>query len=142
MKSTDCAIEIIRKPNTDYTIDDDNKSLAEKSNTAAITATANLFVDNTKNKRDKSPTTMCQNNGDITIANENIVDNSRINTDNNIANKKSENQHNGGSVAQLEANTGGKRQQKTICYDFKKGMCRRRFCRVSFTHLVEMKSNG
>lgn len=133
MKSTDCAIEINRKLNIDYTIsakNDDDKSLSEKSNGAA-TATANLFVDNTKNKRDKSPTTIYQNNGDITAAQENTVDNSRINTDNNIANKKIENHHNGASVAQSEPNTGTKRQQKTICYDFKKGTCRRRFCRVS-----------
>lgn len=129
---TDCVIENNRKPNTDYTIaakNEDDKSLSEKSNTTATTA--NLFVDNTKNKRDKSPTIICQNNGDTTIGNENTVDNSRINTENNSVNKKNENQHNGGSIAQPEANIVAKRQQKTICYDFKKGMCRRRYCRVS-----------
>lgn len=39
--------------------------------------------------------------------------------------KKNENNHN----AAPENN--GKRQ-KTLCYDFKKGFCRRRFCRVRF----------
>lgn len=129
MKSTDCAVEINRKPNTDYTIavkSDDDKNLVEKSNTSApATAPANLFGDNATNKRHKSPTTICQNNGDITNANENTVDNSRSSTDINIVNKKGENQ-------QSETNAGAKRQQKTICYDFKKGMCRRRFCRVSY----------
>lgn len=134
---TDCAVESNRKPNTDYTIvaksDDDKKQTSEKSNTTATVA--NLFVDNTRNKRDKSPTTICQHNGDTTIANDNIADNSRVNsTENNSVNKKCDNQHNGGgSAAQTEMNAATKRHQKTICYDFKKGMCRRRFCRVSYS---------
>lgn len=129
---TDCMVENSRKPNTDYTIavmSDDDKSLSDKSNTPATAA--NLFVENAKNKRDKSPTTICQSNGDNNIVHENTADNPRINTENNSVNKKCENQHNGGNSTQLEANVASKRQQKTICYDFKKGMCRRRFCRVS-----------
>lgn len=150
MKSTDNAIETSRKPNTDYTTaaqNDDDKNLSEKSNTPAtvvaaaattapvpVTTTVNLLGDNTKNsKRDKSPTTICQNNGDtITNANDNTVDTcSKISADNNNANKKGENQPNATIITLSEPNTGAKRQQKTICYDFKKGMCRRRFCRVS-----------
>lgn len=134
---TDCAVENNRKPNTDYTIaakSDDDKSFAEKSNAAA--SAANLFVDNSKNKRDKSPTTTCQHNGDIKSVNENIADNQRINTaEISLVNKKCENQHNGSNqTTQSEINaTTKQRQQKSICYDFKKGMCRRRFCRVSFS---------
>lgn len=135
---TDCAVENNRKQNTDYTIAakcDDDKNFAEKS--SATATAANLFVDNTKNKRDKSPTTTCQHNGDTNIANENTADNSRINTaENNCGNKKGENQHNGGAT-QSEINAATKqRQQKTVCYDFKKGMCRRRFCRVSICWAV------
>lgn len=151
MKSTDCVVELNRNSNTDYTIavkNDVDKNLSEKSNTAAIGLTGaaaaaaatsvNLFVDNSKNKRDKSPTMKCQSNGNT---NDIILDNntSRINMENIAANKKIENQHNGGSAAQSDANntTSAKQRQqnKTICYDFKKGMCRRRFCRVSFSTL-------
>lgn len=109
--SADIGIEPNRKSNNDYTIntkDDDMGSGAEKQN-------GNLFVENLKSKRDKSPGT-CQNIGDT--SNE-TADNSRISAD-----KKCDNNH----ATQSESN--GKRQ-KALCYDFKKGICRRRFCRVS-----------
>lgn len=138
MKSTDGGTENHRKSNADYTMNaknDDDKNLSEKSNTAgapAASEASNLFVDNSMKKRDKSPTTNCHSSVDIIITNENNADTSRINTENSIANKKNENQHNGASnAAQTDTNIATKRQQKTICYDFKKGMCRRRFCRVS-----------
>lgn len=108
--SADSGVELNRKLNNDYTIntkDDDMNSGGEKQN-------ANLFVEILKCKRDKSPGT-CQNTTDT--SNE-TADNSRINAD-----KKCDNNH----ITQPESN--GKRQ-KSLCYDFKKGICRRRFCRV------------
>lgn len=93
--------ELNRNQNIDYTMpikDDDKNLLFDKH-------TANLFAENGKNKRDKSPST-CHNNADT--SNE-TTDTSRINATDN-----------------------GKRP-KTVCYDFKKGICRRRFCRVSET---------
>lgn len=140
MKSTDCLVDLNRKSNTDYTTakNDDDKNLSEKSN--SITAAANLFVDMLKNKRDQSPTTICQNNVDKIVVNESMADNSRINTDNNTAaNKKNENHYNGAIVIQSEVNNASKRQQKTICYDFKKGTCRRRFCRVSCCFFIPFR---
>lgn len=106
--SADCAVELIRKQNIDYTINvkDDERNLSSEKHIG------NLFMENMKNKRDLSPST-CQNNADT--LNE-IADILRINAD-----KKNENNH----VLQSDS-----KRQKTVCYDFKKGICRRRFCRV------------
>lgn len=103
---TDCGVELNRMANHDYTINtmDDDKNLGTEKQRG------NLFVENLK----KSPST-CQNNGDI--SNE-TADNLRINAD-----KKNDNNHS------MQSESNGKRQ-KTVCYDFKKGICRRRFCRV------------
>lgn len=105
MKNTESVSEINRK----VTKDDEKNTTAEKPS-------SNLCVENGKIKRDKSPTT-CQNNVDT--AND-AADSSRNNAD-----KKNENNH---TANQSDANV---KRQKTVCYDFKKGMCRRRFCRVS-----------
>lgn len=108
--SADSCVELNRKLNNDYTINgkDDEKQLGGEKQMI------NLFMENFKDKRDRSPGT-CQNNGDT--LNE-TADNLRTNAD-----KKCDNNH----IAQSEIN--GKRQ-KTVCYDYKKGICRRRFCRV------------
>lgn len=106
MLNAECVVETNRKQNIDYTIKDEGKSFdPEKS-------VANFFAENGRVKRDKSPGT-CQNNN-TDMLNE-IADHLRNNMDNN-------------HTMQCDAN--GKRQ-KTVCYDFKKGICRRRFCRVS-----------
>lgn len=110
--SADCMSELSRKPNTDYTIsinDDEKLFIADKLN-------SNLFIENIKNTRDRSPGT-CHNNADT--INE-TVDISRMNAD-----KRNESNH---LNQQLDASS---KRQKTVCYDFKKGICRRRFCRVS-----------
>lgn len=61
-----------------------------------------------------------QNNNTNDMSSE-TTDNSRNNMD-----KKNENGHT------MQSDVNGKRQ-KAVCYDFKKGICRRRFCRVSTT---------
>lgn len=112
--SIENTVELNRKPSIVYkmsTKDDEKNSGCEKLQ-------ANLFVDNlSRSKRDKSPST-CQNKADT--SNE-TADNSRL----NVSDKKNESNH---GISSNELN--GKRQ-KTVCYDFKKGICRRRFCRVS-----------
>lgn len=115
MMSAECAVDSNRKQNIDYAVKDDEKCFgAERS-------VGSLFAENNgRMKRDNSPGT-CQQNNAVDMSNE-AVDNPRINMD-----KKSDtNNH----TMQSDAN--GKRQ-KTVCYDFKKGICRRRFCRVSTT---------
>lgn len=109
--SADCVLELNRKPNFDYTMNimDDGRNLASERQIG------NIYAENLKIKRDKSPST-CQNNTDT--LNE-TADISRI-----ISDKKNDNNH----TTQSDIN--GKRQ-KTVCYDFKKGICRRRYCRVS-----------
>lgn len=109
--SVESVVELCRKANFDYAIatNDDEKCLILDKQVV------NLFVENLKNKRDRSPST-CQNNADT--ANE-TVDCMRIH-----AEKKPDNNH----TIQLDGNA---KRQKTVCYDFKKGICRRRFCRVS-----------
>lgn len=109
--STEIMIDHHRKSSLDYTIsikDDDKNLIVDKQ-------LNNFFVENLKNKRDRSPNT-CQNNVDT--ANE-TADSSRINAD-----KKNESNH---MNTQSDSNS---KRQKTVCYDFKKGVCRRRFCRV------------
>lgn len=34
------------------------------------------------------------------------------------------------SMQKPDKNSDSSKRQKTVCYDFKKGFCRRRFCRV------------
>lgn len=105
MMSAERVVESNRKQNIDYTIKDDEKVFGSEKSVGC------LFAENGRIKRDKSPST-------ADISNE-IADNLRMNMD-----KKNDNNH----TMQSDAN--GKRQ-KTVCYDFKKGICRRRFCRVS-----------
>lgn len=108
MMSIENTVELNRKPSIVYTMttkDDEKNSGCEKSQ-------ANL----SRFKRDKSPST-CQNKAD---ASNETADNSRL----NVSDKKNENNHG------ISNELNGKRQ-KTVCYDFKKGICRRRFCRVS-----------
>lgn len=105
MMSAECVVESNRKQNIDYTIKDDEKDFGSEKSVGC------LFAENGRVKRDKSPSI-------VDISNE-IADNLRMNMD-----KKNDNNH----TMQSDAN--GKRQ-KTVCYDFKKGICRRRFCRVS-----------
>lgn len=109
--SIENSVDLNRKFNSDYTIIMDDEKIA-----AGEKLQANLFVENFMSKRDKSPST-CHNNVDT--SNE-TSDTMRA----NILDKKLENNH----AISVESN--GKRQ-KTVCYDFKKGICRRRFCRVS-----------
>ncbi|XP_031626504.1 zinc finger CCCH domain-containing protein 10-like [Contarinia nasturtii] len=106
--SVECGMELSRKINIDYTTnqkDEERHLIGEKLGNS-------LFVENSKVKREKSPSSS-QNNAD-----EMTADNSRLN-----AEKKNDNNH----TAQSDGN--GKRSKTPLCYDFKKGMCRRRFCR-------------
>lgn len=120
--SAENIVEHNRKSGIDYTISlkDDEKclqTLDKQSN--------NLFVENLKSKRDKSPNT-CQNNIDIGNDSTDIM---RINVD-----KKNESNHTNSNI-QLDLNSNlNSKRQKTVCYDFKKGVCRRRFCRVSISN--------
>lgn len=102
--SAEIIIDHNRKSSIDYTIsikDDEKSAIVDKQ-------LNNLYVENLKNT--------CQNNVDT--ANE-TADNLRINSD-----KKNDSNH---TNAQSDVNS---KRQKTVCYDFKKGVCRRRFCRV------------
>lgn len=101
--------ELNRRQIHDFTKDEHINMIAENQ-------AHNLFIENFKFNREKSPST-CHNNADT--INE-TVDISRINTD-----KKNESNH-----TNQQSDTSSKRQ-KSLCYDFKKGICRRRFCRVS-----------
>lgn len=116
MMSAECAVDSNRKQNIDYAVKDDEKCFgAEKP-------VGSLFAENNgRIKRDKSPGT-CQQNNTVDMSNE-TVDNLRINMDK----KNDTNNHT------MQSDTNGKRP-KTVCYDFKKGICRRRFCRVSTTN--------
>lgn len=107
--SAESVLELCRKSNFDYTNDDEKCLILDKQ-------AVNLFVENLKNKRDRPPST-CQNNANDT-ANE-TIECLRLNAD-----KKPDNNH----TTQSDGNA---KRQKTVCYDFKKGICRRRFCRVS-----------
>lgn len=112
MMSIENMVDFNRKPNADYTIN--NKD--EEKSAGCEKLSANLFAENlAKSKRDKSPST-CHNNAD---ASNELADMRSSGLD-----KKLENIHG------ISAESNGKRQ-KTVCYDFKKGICRRRFCRVS-----------
>lgn len=114
MMSIENMVDFNRKPNADYTIN--NKD--EEKSAGCEKLSANLFAENlAKSKRDKSPST-CHNNAD---ASNELADNHLRSSG---LDKKHENIHG------ISAESNGKRQ-KTVCYDFKKGICRRRFCRVS-----------
>lgn len=115
MRSAECAVDSNRKQTIDYAVKDDEICFGTEKSVAS------LFAENNgRMNRDKSPGT-CQKNNAVDMSNE-AVDNLRMNMDK----KNDTNNH----MMQSEAN--GKRQ-KTVCYDFKKGICRRRFCRVSAT---------
>lgn len=110
--SMECGVESTRKTNIDYTINqkDEERCL----NTEKTMLGNSLYVENSKIKREKSPSS-CQNNGDETTS-----DNSRINSE-----KKNDNN--------LTPLSEGNEKRLRFCYDFKKGNCRRRFCRVNVT---------
>lgn len=92
-----------RKTNcVDYTTADD---------CGKISVTDQHLTAENKEKRDKSPSGLAHIHNDVSAAEQ--MDNFK-----QIADKSN------------ECNSG--KHKKTICYDFKKGICRRRFCRVNF----------
>lgn len=104
--SVEC-VESMRKPNIDYIINQKK--------------VGNSFAENSQIKRDKLPS-IFQNNSADTF-DETADTNFRMNTD-----KKND------SNQTIQSEVNGKRHN-TVCYDFKKGICRRRFCRVSSKQL-------
>lgn len=59
---------------------------------------------------------------ELSSAHRGDLDQSRL-----VADKKNDNGHNSNS----NGDNGNSKRPKTVCFDFKKGFCRRRFCRVS-----------
>lgn len=111
--SADCLVESNRKllNSTDYTlstINDEKNMVSERIQSA-------LPAENEINIRDRSLSTCQQQHID-----DDTFEMLRVGTD-----KKNEINHT------TTTDNNNSKRQKTICYDFKKGICRRRFCRVN-----------